>query len=128
MNIPSKTFCILPWIHIYANADGSVLPCCIGNHQHQLGNVGVNTVKEVWNSEQYKSLRVKMLQGETCEECSACNDLERKGILSTRHYKNIEFYKYIPSVNHTNEDGSLDELSLRYFDIRWSNICNFNGH
>ena len=123
--LPSKTFCILPWIHIYANPDGSVLPCCIGNHHHRLGNVSINTVKEVWNNDQYKSLRMKMLRGETCEECSACNDSETKGILSTRQEKNIEFQKYIPLIKNTNEDGSLDELSLRYFDVRWSNICNF---
>ena len=39
MTVPNKTFCILPWIHLYANPDGTVLPCCVGDWQQSMGNV-----------------------------------------------------------------------------------------
>ena len=46
----SKTLCILPWIHMYANADGKVLPCCVGDYNSPLGNTRDNSIKDIWNS------------------------------------------------------------------------------
>ena len=39
-------------------------------------------------------------------------------------YFTDKFKKYIPLTETTNSDGSA-EMNLKYFDIRWSNICNF---
>lgn len=127
MNIPSKTFCILPWIHTYVNADGAVLPCCIGNHHSSLGNVQSDSVISIWNNDRYKDLRSKMLTGREDSACSACYETERRGLTSARQSNNIDpdYIKYFDLVNKTNPDGSLDEFSLKYFDVRWSNICNF---
>lgn len=120
----SKTFCILPWIHIYANPDGSVLPCCIGHHHKHMGNVQQTTIKEIWNNENYKSMRKKMLSGEQCEECTACYQAEDAGVKSLRQTNLNRFSKHLHLANQTNLDGSLDEMNLKYFDLRWSNICN----
>jgi radical SAM protein with 4Fe4S-binding SPASM domain len=121
----SKTFCILPWVHFYANPDGSVLPCCIGDHNRPLGNVRNNTIKEIWNNDQFKAMRLKMLNGERCDECSACYHSEDNGIKSARQHQNIEFQDFNKLAYFTNPDGSLDSMDLKYLDIRWSNICNF---
>ena len=121
----SKTFCILPWVHFYANPDGTVLPCCIGDHHKPLGNVRDNTIKEIWNNNQYKTMRLKMLNGERCDECSACYHSEDNGIKSARQHQNIEFQDFNKLAYFTNTDGSLDSMDLKYLDIRWSNICNF---
>lgn len=120
----SKTFCILPWIHFYANADGTVLPCCIGNHRTPLGNLRSNTVTEIWNTQNFKQIRLNMLKGKRCNECSACYEVEDKGLTSFRQSQNQKFSNHLSLVDNTKIDGSLDEVSLRYFDIRWSNICN----
>jgi radical SAM protein with 4Fe4S-binding SPASM domain len=120
----SKTFCILPWIHFYANADGTVLPCCIGNHRTPLGNLRNNTVTEIWNTQNFKQIRLNMLKGKRCNECSACYEVEDKGLTSFRQSQNQKFSNHLSLVDNTKIDGSLDEVSLRYFDIRWSNICN----
>lgn len=125
MNTPSKTFCILPWIHIYANADGNVLPCCIADHNIPMGNLQHQSPIEVWNSERYKSLRLNMLLGNQSPECSACYKFEHIGINSFREHSNKNYSKYLSLATDTNVDGSLDNMTLRYFDIRWSNICNF---
>jgi radical SAM protein with 4Fe4S-binding SPASM domain len=121
----SKTFCILPWIHVYANPDGSVLPCCIGEHHKHLGNVQTESVASIWNNDKYKTMRKKMLAGEQCEECTACYKSEENGVKSMRQSKLETFSRFIPLADKTHQDGSLDELSLKYFDVRWSNICNF---
>jgi len=121
----SDTFCILPWIHIYVNPDGSVLPCCIADYHKHLGNTRNSSLENIWNSEKYKTLRKNMLQGKKCEECSACYKNEDIGLNSFRQSSNKKYEEFIPLADKTNDDGSLDELSLRYFDVRWSNICNF---
>ena len=121
----SDTFCVLPWIHFYANADGSVIPCCVAHHHDHLGNVRNNTIEEIWNSEEYKQLRKNMLSGIRSSECRACYKSEDIGITSARETANRKFKKFIPMKELTNSDGSLDEVNLKYLDLRWSNICNF---
>lgn len=120
----SSTFCIKPWIHIYANPDGSVLPCCIGDYRLHLGNIQSQSIEDVWNGEKYKTMRKKMLAGEKCDECTACYNIEESGAISPRQTFIDKFKKYIPLSDATTPDGSV-EMNLRYFDIRWSNICNF---
>jgi radical SAM protein with 4Fe4S-binding SPASM domain len=121
----SNTFCILPWIHFYANPDGNVLPCCIGDHNTPLGNVQTNSVMEIWNSDRYKSMRLKMLNGTRCEECKSCYQQEDAGINSFRQSVNTDYSEFLDFAKETNANGSLDKMQLRYLDIRWSNICNF---
>ena len=121
----SKTFCILPWIHMYVNPDGSVLPCCIAQHKERLGNVQEESIKDIWNNEKYKSLRKRMLAGEKCNECTACYSSEENNNQSMRQDKLNRFKESISLIQNTNSDGSLNEMNLKYFDVRWSNICNF---
>lgn len=121
----SKTFCIYPWMHMYVNPDGSVLPCCVAHHHKPLGNVRQNSIKEIWNNDAYKTLRKNMLEGKQCGECTACYRSEESGAESVRQAKNNQFSHLMHLVENTNKDGSLDEMTLRHFDVRWSNICNF---
>lgn len=123
---PSKTFCILPWIHIYANPDGNVLPCCVGDWDKPLGNIQNNTLDQVFNNNKFKKMRQNMLQGKQCAECSVCYRDEATGNSSFRIHSNEQFSKYIPQALETNPDGSLKDFKLRYLDVRWSNICNFS--
>jgi radical SAM protein with 4Fe4S-binding SPASM domain len=121
----SKTFCILPWLHFYGNPDGSVIPCCIADHHLHLGNLRQNTISEIWNNDRFKDLRKKMMEGKRCDECKACYHAEDSGNASSRQYYNEKFKKYSYLLDHTTEDGNLNLLKLVYFDMRWSNICNF---
>jgi len=123
---PSKTFCILPWIHLYSNPDGNVLPCCVGDWQKPMGNVQNKKIEDVFNNEKFKQMRTNMLTGKRCEECTACYREEDAGNSSFRKHSNEQFDKYInDAVLNTNDDGSIDDFRLRYLDVRWSNICNF---
>jgi len=129
INKDNKTFCIFPWIHQHITTSGDVLPCCTANYKTPLGNVKNNSIEEIWNNENFKKLRLNMLNGVKSEHCNTCykseelapsqpNNSYRKGALE-------EFKEFLPLVEHTANDGSLSELSLKYFDVRWSNICNF---
>ncbi len=110
---------------MYVNPDGSVLPCCVAEHHRHLGNARNNSLEEIWNNDRYKSLRKKMLAGESCDECRGCYQQEQRGIESVRQSKNKKYKEFLNFVDRTNPDGSLDKLELKHFDIRWSNICNF---
>lgn len=121
----NKTFCIYPWIHMYVNPDGNVLPCCVAEYDKHLGNVRENTIEEIWNNDKYKTLRSNMLEGKKCAECKACYQQEDSGNESTRISKNKEFAHLMPLVQDTLEDGTYPKMTLRHFDVRWSNICNF---
>lgn len=126
MTAPTKTFCILPWIHLYSNPDGTVLPCCVGDWQQSMGNVQDGKLETVFNNESFKTMRRNMLAGEKCSQCTACYRDEDAGNSSFRKHSNEQFAKYIEdAVKNTNPDGTVDDFKLRYLDVRWSNICNF---
>ena len=95
MTVPSKTFCILPWIHLYANPDGTVLPCCVGDWQQSMGNVQDGKLETVFNNESFKTMRRNMLAGEKCSQCTACYRDEDAGNSSFRKHSNEQFAKYV---------------------------------
>ena len=57
----SKVFCILPWIHLHAFPNGQAYPCCLSDSHYPVGNLHNNTMKEVWNSDEYKQMRHNMM-------------------------------------------------------------------
>ena len=34
----SKTFCMLPWMHMHAFPDGRAYPCCLSDYWHPVGD------------------------------------------------------------------------------------------
>ena len=119
------TFCILPWIHLNVMPDSSVIPCCVSPYDQIFGNGKVQSAMDIWNSESFKQLRKKMLAGETHEGCRRCYDLEKSGFKSMRQEMNQDFSQYFDVTKKTKADGSLEEMQLKYIDIRFSNLCNF---
>lgn len=123
----SKTFCILPWTHIASYTDGSALLCCIANSSNL--NLNTQTLEDVWNSEHFKSARVKMLNGERVKECGACYNVEDVGIRSHRQienwiWKNKLGDDYINQlIASTKPDGSLEQRWIT-LDLRLGNTCN----
>lgn len=128
--VKNKTFCIAPWMHMHVEPSGDVQLCCASNwkheHQRSLGNLNNSTPEEIWNSDQYRSVRRKMLAGiEIPEYCSPCYSREDGGINQTERQRlNKEFSNTIPLVDTTQEDGTLSTLKLKYLDIRFNNLCN----
>ena len=122
----SKTFCILPWIHLHAFPNGQAYPCCMGESDYPVGNLHTHTMKEVWNSSEYKQLRTNMMNEVASKECVKCYEREEFGFVSMRNDANKNFGQHINLVDQTTADGYLEEFKLRYYDIRFSNLCNFS--
>ena len=121
----SDTFCMLPWMHMHAFPDGRVYPCCLAEYFHPVGDLRKNTMREVWNQSKYKAMRVNMLADKPCVECTKCYEQERHGAFSMRNDANRNYGHMIKEVNQTQADGTHDEFKIRYWDVRFSNLCNF---
>ena len=122
----SKTFCMIPWIHLHGFPDGRAYPCCLGEMDHPVGNFKEKTMEQVWNDSPYKTMRKNMLEEKTCKECTKCYEQEASGFMSMRNSTNKNFGQHIGLVDDTLEDGTYEDFKLRYYDIRFSNLCNMS--
>jgi len=115
---------MLPWIHLHAWPDGRAYPCCLGNAQHPVGNFKEKTMREIWNDTDMREMRVNMLEDKPCRQCTDCYEQEAAGFASMRNNSNKNFGQYINEIDLTLPDGSLPDMRLHYWDVRFSNICN----
>jgi sulfatase maturation enzyme AslB (radical SAM superfamily) len=105
--------------------DGRAYPCCLGDDKHPIGNFKQDSMEVVWNSDAYKTMRKNMLEGKSCKECSKCYEQEHSGFVSMRNSANKNFGQHINLIDQTKADGTFEDFKLRYYDIRFSNLCNF---
>lgn len=122
----SKIFCMFPWTHLNATPKGDIYPCCSNDYTNPIGNTSDMTLAEAFNTDYMKQLRLNMLAGEKSDICNFCYNHEKAGPYSFRTYSLEHFGKHFDeSMAMTQVDGTVDELKMRYYDIRFSNICNF---
>ena len=125
----SKTFCMMPWIHLHASPSGVAAPCCIAESAttgNGMGNTKTQSLIEIVNSEKMKQLRVDMISEVPNSECTKCYEHEKVNIRSSRQQTNTNYRNYYDeALNNTTLDGAVTEFKMKYFDIRFNNICNF---
>jgi len=121
----SKTFCMLPWVHMHAFPDGRAYPCCLSDYWHPVGDLRKNSMEQVWNQTSYKTMRINMLNDKECKECTKCYEQEQHGAFSMRNDANRNYGHHIREVDATHEDGTNPNFKIRYWDVRFSNLCNF---
>lgn len=123
----SETFCVMPWIHQYIAPTGEVRPCCVYTLENNLGSMKVDSLKDIWNNEDTKQLRLDMLNGVQRIECNRCNVRDNlftsaKAEFNKRFFK-IDKIKEV--VASTTDEGSVEDHKLYYIDVRFNNLCNF---
>ena len=127
MSKHSKTICAIPWMHLNFEPNGKVVPCCLTSaFNYFAGDLNEDTIPEIWNSNNMKKLRKQMVAGEEPKICNKCFDRERATGTSGRTNHNAKFpdvLEEIPSI--TLEDGTCTTMDLKYWDFRFSNLCNF---
>lgn len=126
----SKTFCMAPWIHLHVMPTGVAAPCCIAEScatETGVGNAREQKLMDVVNGEKMNQLRMDMLTGVKNEECTKCYKQEEQGIKSFRQMLSDEMkHHFDDCIDNTDLDtGMLMKFKMRYFDIRFNNICNF---
>lgn len=129
----NKNFCVLPWIHFHAWANGMVLPCCMAWDTDNgdiinFGDLTKKPIEDIWNNSQYKELRNNMLEGKPSAICQTCYDQEALTFPSFRENNNKRFMT--PALEetilrNTKDDGTYEDFNLLYWDIRYNNVCNY---
>lgn len=132
----NPSFCSAPWVHIHSLPDGTLQPCCLWDYsvykasKEKFGNINENSVQEILLNDSFNELRKKFLLGETVDGCSRCYDREKTQAEQNSSMRNFFNNFFIDSdeieeyILNTNDDGSLNELNIKYLDIRFGNICN----
>ena len=100
-NLPSNTFCALPWMHISTRPNGHMRVCCTANasavqdkdstnktvseagvlrrDDGKPANLATTSLLDAWNNEYMKSVRRMMLKGEKPDSCLKCFKEEDAG-------------------------------------------------
>jgi len=142
----SKTFCVLPWMHLATDNQGHYKLCCAATlpvttddgyntrHIHSTGkkvHTTINSINEIWNNKYMKNVRKKMLSGEQIEACQFCYKEEKQQkLISYRERKNITEILHNRRGNiikqrvlDTLPDGSLKDLPY-IIDLTIDSRCN----
>lgn len=121
----SKTFCVLPWMHLATNASGNLRVCCnsipgknfVTKEDGKPYKLNRDNLEEAWNSNVYSTIRKQMLSDERPDMCVRCFREEDVGIKSARQSWNS---KWQEDKKYT-EDAPFD---IKYVDLRLGNLCN----
>ena len=131
---PSTSFCVLPWIHVFADERGIMWPCCrsVGSLMPNIHDEGGQPVRiddpgglaAAVNTRSMRELRLQMLAGREPAACERCYMLERLGKRSHRQVENERCEQDIPVlVKDTAADGAVS-TPIKTADIRLGNLCN----
>lgn len=123
----SPTVCVVPWMHLNFEPSGRVMPCCLtSTHNYESGNLNEQTIEEIWNSPNQRALRKEMIEGKRPEICRKCFDREDVTSESGRVFHNKEFPEVLEKIPEiTLDDGTCTTMELKYWDFRFSNLCNY---
>lgn len=123
--LKSETFCMIPFVHLHGSISGNVKPCCRSDNDSSIGNLKDNTLEELWNSSSLRQIRLNMLNGSKSDSCRKCYELESTGAITLRQDSLKNFAQYFNVVETTQPDGTVEDMNLKYLDLRFSNVCNF---
>ena len=134
MNKP-ETLCMAPWTHTYLSPQTERRLCCASREPAQnfeqyidtasgTGQYTPTTLEEHWNSEHMKSVRRRMMAGETLPECDVCNSKLLNTDVYRSYFNRLFGHKYEHAMANTAEDGSTTVKPVSW-DYRFSNLCNF---
>ena len=127
--------CMAPWVHTYLSPQTERRMCCASREPAQnfeqyidtssgTGRYIPVTLEQHWNSEHMKSVRRRMMAGETLPECEVCNDK----LLNTSVYRDYFWHLFRGRLDQvwdsTDPDGSTTMRPISW-DYRFSNLCNF---
>ncbi len=99
---------------MHVSNKGTVKACCVANIP--FGNVNEQSMIEIWEGPAINKIRAKFANGQMDKRCGYCQKLEATGAKSIRQ----ETFEKFPNFK-IEEKRALPI----YFDIRFSNVCNF---
>lgn len=136
--IPIKqpaTMCLAPWVHTYLSPQTERRMCCASREPAQsfeqyidtnagTGEYNPMTLQEHWNSDHMRSVRQRMMAGETLSECQVCNDKLLNTNVYRDYFTHLFSHKLEEIFSSTTSDG-YTSMQPTSWDYRFSNLCNF---
>lgn len=128
----NNQFCLYAWRGAHLVPSGSVLPCCIympggsnDTRQSYFKSVKLkdSSLTAIRDSEHWRSMRRALIRGDSPTECAKCWEKEADDRWSYRTYVNRDFEGMLDDVE-INEDGSLSDELVSFWDVRDTNLCN----
>lgn len=130
-----ESLCLAPWTHTYLSPQTERRLCCASREPAQnfeqyidtaagTGKYIPVTLEAHWNSDHMKSVRKRMMAGETLPECDVCNSK----LLNTSVYRDYFghlFAHKLPEVYATTDQHGATTMQPVSWDYRFSNLCNF---
>ena len=124
-----------PWTHTYLSPQTERRMCCASREPAQnfeqyidtatgTGVYQPMTLVEHWNSEHMRSVRRRMMAGETLRECEVCNNKLLNTNVYRDYFNSLFGHRYEQAMANTTEDGTTFEQPVSW-DYRFSNYCNF---
>jgi hypothetical protein len=131
----SDTMCLAPWTHTYLSPQTERRMCCASREPAQnfeqyidtesgTGRYIPLTLEQHWNSEHMKSVRRRMMAGETLPECEVCNDRLLNTSVYRTYFDHLFEHKLSEIYVSTDETGYTTMAPVSW-DYRFSNLCNF---
>ena len=129
------TLCLAPWTHTYLSPQTERRLCCASREPAQnfqqyidistgTGSYTPLTLEEHWNSDHMKSVRRRMMKGETLSECDVCNSKLLNTDVYRDYFWNL-FRHHYDEIWLSTDDTGYTAMKPVSWDYRFSNLCNF---
>jgi hypothetical protein len=130
-----ESLCLAPWTHTYLSPQTERRLCCASREPAQnfrqyidtaagSGEYIPITLEQHWNSDHMRSVRRRMMAGETLPECDVCNSK----LLNTSVYRDYFWHLFnhkLEQVYDTTDETGATTMRPVSWDYRFSNLCNF---
>ena len=124
-----------PWVHTYLSPQTERRMCCASREPAQnfeqyidtaagTGKYIPITLEQHWNSDHMRSVRRRMLAGETLSECEVCNDRLLNTDVYRDYFWHLFQHRYDEVIAKTDLNGHTSMQPVSW-DYRFSNLCNF---
>ena len=124
-----------PWTHTYVSPQTERRMCCASREPAQSftqyidtqagsGQYQPLTLEAHWNSEHMRSVRRRMMSGETLPECAVCNEKLLNTDVYRDYFNRLFGHKYEECMASTDDTGHTTVKPVSW-DYRFSNLCNF---
>jgi hypothetical protein len=130
-----ETLCLAPWTHTYLSPQTERRLCCASREPAQnfeqyidtaagTGEYRPITLEQHWNSDHMRSVRRRMLAGETLPECDVCNNKLLNTSVYRDYFGHLFGHKLDQVYESTDATGATTMRPVSW-DYRFSNLCNF---
>jgi|APSaa5957512535_1039671.scaffolds.fasta_scaffold50837_1 MoaA/NifB/PqqE/SkfB family radical SAM enzyme len=125
-NDPMETICASLWDEFYIDPSAEVFPCCNIDKRNVFVDMDKGSYMEISNSENFRKLRIKMLNGQKDRNCALCYEIEKSNTFSLRMkankpYENMDIVDILR--NKTDDNGKIS-LSPTRLVFGFKNTCN----